>query len=269
MARLEGKTAFITGSGSGIGRAAALLFARDGAAIAVAEISEAAGTETVELIRAAGGTADFLHVDVTDEDSVSEAIRQTVARRGRLDILYNNAGGSSDADGTVTEVSVAEFWRTMRVEVFGTFFVCRFGIPELIKAGGGAIINTSSTTALRGVPRMHAYSTAKGGIISMTRTMAIDYAEYGIRVNAIAPGGIRTARVAKRLAGSAHAAATQGAHLLGIGTAEDAAKVALFLASDEAGYMTGELLVVDGGWCAASPGLQAKPRERPQISEVS
>jgi NAD(P)-dependent dehydrogenase (short-subunit alcohol dehydrogenase family) len=161
----------------------------------------------------------------------------------------------------VTDIAISEFWRTMKVDLFGTFLCCRFGIPELIRAGGGVIINTTSTTALRGVPRIEAYSAAKGGIISLTQAMAIDYAEYGIRVNAIAPGGIRTERTAKRMAASSHAAATQGAHLLGIGTPKDVADTALFLASDESRYITGVVLTVDGGWCAASPGVQAKPRQ--------
>ena len=192
---------------------------------------------------------------------MQHAIAASVSHYGKLDIIYNNAGGSSPNDGTVTDMAIAEFWRTMRVDLFGTFLCCRFGIPELIRAGGGVIINTTSTTALRGVPRIEAYTAAKGGIISLTQAMAIDYAEYGIRVNAIAPGGIRTERTASRIAASGHAAATQGAHVLGIGSPRDVADSALFLASDESRYITGVVLTVDGGWCAASPGVQAKPRQ--------
>jgi NAD(P)-dependent dehydrogenase (short-subunit alcohol dehydrogenase family) len=261
MRDLSGKVAFITGSGAGIGREAAILFAQQGAKVIVAEVSAQAGEQTASAIRDAGGEARFLHVDVADESSVEQAIAATVSRYGKLDIIYNNAGGSSPNDGTVTDIAISEFWRTMKVDLFGTFLCCRFGIPELIRAGGGVIINTTSTTALRGVPRIEAYSAAKGGIISLTQAMAIDYAEYGIRVNAIAPGGIRTERTAKRMAASSHAAATQGAHLLGIGTPKDVADTALFLASDESRYITGVVLTVDGGWCAASPGVQAKPRQ--------
>jgi NAD(P)-dependent dehydrogenase (short-subunit alcohol dehydrogenase family) len=263
MRSLLDKVAFITGSGSGIGRDSAILFAEQGAKVVVAEISDAAGEQTAAMIRESGGDAIFLHVDVGDEASVQQAIATTVERYGKLDIIYNNAGGSSPKDGTVTDMDTAEFWRTMRVDLFGTFLCCRFGIPELIKAGGGTIVNTTSTTALRGVPRMEAYTAAKGGIISLTQAMAIDYAEYGIRVNAIAPGGIRTERTARNIASLSHAAATQGAHLLGIGTPKDVADTALFLASEQSRYITGAVLIVDGGWCAASPGVQAKPRYNP------
>jgi len=150
----------------------------------------------------------------------------------------------------------------MQVDLFGTFLCCRYGIPELIRTGGGVIVNTTSTTALRGVPHVEAYSAAKGGVISLSQAMAIDYADDGIRVNAIAAGGIRTERTAKRIAASPHAAATQGAHLLGVGHPRDVANAALFLACDESRYITGVVLTVDGGWCAASPGVTARPRQK-------
>jgi NAD(P)-dependent dehydrogenase (short-subunit alcohol dehydrogenase family) len=260
MQKLAGKTAFITGSGAGIGREAALLFAQEGANIIVAEFAEATGQATAALIREAGGQAHFVQTDVTDEHSVAQAIAETVKTYGRLDILYNNAGGSAASDGTVTEMSIEAFWRPIKVDLFGTFLCCRFAIPELIRAGGGAIVNSSSTTALRGVPGVEAYSSAKGGVISLTQAMAIDYAHYGIRVNALAAGGIRTERTAQRIAASPHAAATQGAHLLGIGQPRDAASAALFLSCEDSRYITGIVLTVDGGWCAASPGVTAKPR---------
>jgi len=269
MQKLIGKTAFITGSGAGIGREAALLFAQEGANVIVAELSEAAGQATVSLVQAAGGQAHFIQTDVTDEQSVAQAIAQTIKIYGRLDVLYNNAGGSAASDGTVTQIAIEAFWRPLRVDLFGTFLCCRFAIPELIRAGGGAIVNSSSTTALRGVPGVEAYSAAKGAVISLTQAMAIDYAEYGIRVNALAAGGIRTERTAQRIAASPHAAATQGAHLLGIGHPRDAANAALFLACDDSSYITGTLITVDGGWCAASPGIQAKPRAQLKNQEPS
>ena len=152
MQKLIGKTAFITGSGAGIGREAALLFAQEGANVIVAELSEAAGQATVSLVQAAGGQAHFIQTDVTDEQSVAQAIAQTIKIYGRLDVLYNNAGGSAASDGTVTQIAIEAFCRPLRVDLFGTFLCCRFAIPELIRAGGGAIVNSSSTTALRGVP---------------------------------------------------------------------------------------------------------------------
>jgi NAD(P)-dependent dehydrogenase (short-subunit alcohol dehydrogenase family) len=261
MNRLAGKVAFITGAGAGIGREAAVLFASQGARVMVAERSAATGEETVAQVRAAGGEASFVQTDVADEASVAAAIAATVAAFGRLDVLYNNAGGSSPDDGTVTDIDIAAFWRPMQVDLFGTFLCCRHGIPELIRAGGGAIVNTTSTTALRGVPHVEAYSAAKGGVIALTQSMAIDYAGDGIRVNAIAAGGIRTERTAARIAASPHAAATQGAHLLGIGHPRDVANAALFLACEESRYITGIVLTVDGGWCAASPGVQARPKQ--------
>ena len=260
MQKLAGKTAFITGAGAGIGREAAVLFAQEGANVVVAELSDSAGHATVARIREGGGQAHFIKTDVTDEHNVAAAIAETVKTYGRLDVLYNNAGGSRPTDGTVTDIAIEAFWVPIKVDLFGTFLCCRFAIPELIRAGGGAIVNSSSTTALRGVPGVEAYSAAKGGIISLTQAMAIDYAEYGIRVNALAAGGIRTERTAQRIAASPHAAATQGAHLLGIGQPRDAATAALFLACEDSRYITGIVLTVDGGWCAASPGLQAKPR---------
>jgi NAD(P)-dependent dehydrogenase (short-subunit alcohol dehydrogenase family) len=261
MKRLAGKVAFITGAGAGIGREAALLFASEGARVMVVEQNAAAGEETVAQLREAGCEARFVQTDVADETSVRRAIAATVEAYGQLNILYNNAGGSLADDGTVTEIGIAAFWRPMQVDLFGTFLCCRYGIPELIRAGGGVIVNTTSTTALRGVPHVEAYSAAKGGVIALTQAMAIDYAGDGIRVNAIAAGGIRTERTAKRIAASPHAAATQGAHLLGIGHPRDVANAALFLAGEESRYITGIVLTVDGGWCAASPGIQARPRQ--------
>jgi len=265
MNRLADKVAFITGAGAGIGREAALLFAAEGARVMVAERNVSAGEDTVARIRQEGGEARFVQTDVSDDASVAAAIAATVAAFGQLNVLYNNAGGSSADDGTVTDIGIEAFWRPMKIDLFGTFLCCRHGIPQLIKAGGGVVVNTTSTTALRGVPHVEAYSAAKGGVIALTQSMAIDYAGDGIRVNAIAAGGIRTERTAARIAASPHAAATQGAHLLGIGHPRDVANAALFLACEESRYITGIVLTVDGGWCAASPGVTARPRQEKGI----
>jgi len=251
MSRLEGKVAFISGSGSGIGRAGAILFAREGARVIVADISREGGEGTVSRIRDSGGDANYVHTDVTDPDSVERAIASTIATYGKLNVLYNDAGGSTAADGPVTEVSLDEFWRVIRVDLYGTFLCCKYAIPEMIKAGGGAVINTTSYVALAGNRDRDAYTAAKGGVLAMTRSMAINYARYKIRVNAIAPGAILTERVRKFIANDTRMAAMDEHHLLGMGEPEDIAYMAVFLASDEARIITGAIFPVDSGWSAS------------------
>jgi len=250
MGRLEHKVAFITGSGSGIGRAGAIRFSREGAKVVVADISHEGGERTVAMARDLGGDATFVHTDVTAPESVERAIAATVAAYGKLDILYNDAGGSTAQDGPVTTVSIDEFWRTIRVDLYGTFLCCKYGIPELIKAGGGAIINTTSYVALAGIKGRDAYTAAKGGVLAMTRSMAANYAKHKIRVNAIAPGAILTERVRKFIEADPNVAKMAGNHLLGMGEPEDIANMALFLASDEARIITGAIFPVDSGWSA-------------------
>lgn len=251
MGRLEDKVAFITGSGSGIGRAAAIRFSREGAKVVVADISREGGERTVALARDLGGDVTFVHTDVTSPESVKRAIAATVSTYGKLNILYNDAGGSTAQDGPVTKVSIEEFWRTINVDLYGTFLCCKYGIPELIKAGGGAIISMTSVVALTGTKGRDAYTAAKGGVLAMTRSMAANYAKHKIRVNAIAPGAILTERVRKLLAevppGGANLADN---HLLGMGEPDDIANMALFLASDEARIITGAIFPVDSGWSA-------------------
>jgi NAD(P)-dependent dehydrogenase (short-subunit alcohol dehydrogenase family) len=250
MGRLDGKVAFITGSGSGIGRAGAIRFAKEGAKVAVAEISREGGEETVALVRQAGGDARLFLTDVTDADSVERAIAATVEAFGKINVLYNNAGGSTAQDGPATKVSLDEFWRTIKVDLFGTFVTCKHGIPELIKAGGGAVINTTSYVALAGIKGRDAYTAAKGGVLALTRSLAANYAKYNIRVNAIAPGAILTERVKKFLAADPRLANMDEHHMLGMGVPDDIASMALFLASDEARIVTGAIYPVDSGWSA-------------------
>jgi NAD(P)-dependent dehydrogenase (short-subunit alcohol dehydrogenase family) len=250
MGRLDGKVAFITGSGSGIGRAGASLFAREGAKVVVADISREGGERTVALIRDLGGDSTFIHTDVTDPPSVAGAIAQTVAAYGKLNVLYNDAGGSTAEDGAVTDVSIEEFWRTIRVDLYGTFLCCKYGIPELIKAGGGSVINTTSYVALAGIKGRDAYTAAKGGVLSITRSMAANYGKHKVRVNAIAPGATLTDRVRKFLENDPRLAKMESNHLLGMGEPEDVARMALFLASDESRIITGAVFPVDSGWSA-------------------
>lgn len=175
--RLQGQVAFITGAGGGIGACAAELFAREGARVAVAELDEAAGVRVAGRIRSAGGEAFAVRTDVTNAESVENAIKATAAAFGKLDILYNNVGGTSPRDGPVTEVPLEVFWSAINRDLFGSFLVCRFGIPELTKAGGGSVINTASLVAMMGKPRpaTDCYVAAKGPIVALTRSMAVQY----------------------------------------------------------------------------------------------
>jgi NAD(P)-dependent dehydrogenase (short-subunit alcohol dehydrogenase family) len=168
MPRLAGKVAFITGAGNGIGRATAILFASEGAKVAIAEIDTRAGEETAHL---AGNEAIAIRADVTDPDSLQAAIRATVNKFGRLDVLHNNAGGSTARDDTAVNAPLDEFWRAIKLDLYGTFLGCRFAIPELIKAGGGSVINMSSNVALMGVAGRDCYTAAKGGIAAITRSL--------------------------------------------------------------------------------------------------
>jgi NAD(P)-dependent dehydrogenase (short-subunit alcohol dehydrogenase family) len=247
MARLDGRVAIITGAGSGIGRAAAELFAAEGASVAIAELAAELGEETVRLVRAAGGVAELFQTDVTDEASVDAMVGAVIARFGKLDILYNNAGGSRGHDGPVTEVVLDEFWRAIRLDLYGTWLCSRRGIPEIIKAGGGSVINTASNVGLRGFKRLSAYTAAKGGVISLTRAMAVDFAEHSVRVNAIAPSITLTQRLVQRMQTSTTVQRMAERHLVGLGEPIDVAQAALYLASAESRRVTGHVLRVDSG----------------------
>lgn len=244
MPRLAGKIAFITGAGTGIGRATAILFAREGAQVAIADIDAAAGEETAHL---AGNGAIAVHADVTDPDSLQAALRATTDKFGRLDVLHNNAGGSTAQDDTAVNAPLDEFWRAIKLDLYGTFLGCRFGIPELIKAGGGSVINMSSNVALMGVPGRDCYTAAKGGIAAITRSLAVAYAPQKVRVNAIAPSATMTERVRRLVAGNRALTKLANSHLLGLIEPEDIAGMALYLASDESRMVTGQVLPVDSG----------------------
>ncbi len=244
MARLAGKVALITGAGTGIGRATALLFAREGAKVVVAEINATAGEETAHL---AGNGAIAIRTDVTDEASVQAAVQASVAQFGALHVLHNNAGGSTPEDGTAVDAPIAEFWRVIKLDLFGTFLGCRFGIPAIIASGGGAVINMSSNVALMGIAGRDCYTAAKGGVAAITRSLAVEFAAQKVRVNAIAPSATMTDRVRRLVAGNAALDKLANAHLLGLIEPTDIADMALFLASDAARMVTGQVYPVDSG----------------------
>ena len=244
MTRLAGKVAFITGAASGIGRATAVLFAREGAQVVVADIAAESGEETAQL---AGHGATFVHTDVTNEASVQAAIRTTMATFGRLDVLHNNAGGSTPHDNTVVDAPIEEFWRVITLDLFGTFLGCRYGIPAMIESGGGSVINMTSNLALMGIAGRDCYTAAKGGVAALTRSLAVEFAPQRVRVNAIAPSATMTDRVQKLMAGNPAIDRLAQSHLLGLIQPEDIANAALYLASEESRMVTGQILPVDSG----------------------
>ncbi len=245
MNRLAGKVSFITGGANGIGRCAAALFAQEGSAVVIADIAREAGEEIEREIRAAGGQCMFIETDVTEEESVRQALSAAVKAFGRINVLYNNAGASTRADGPVTMAPADEFWRAIKLNLFGTWLCCRHGIPELVKAGGGSVINTTSVAALIGLRNVDAYTASKGGLVALTRSMAAEFAPDKVRVNAIAPTATMTPRVVDLRKG--RTVGSENRNLLGEAQPIDVAMAALYLASDESCRTTGHILAVDSG----------------------
>lgn len=245
--RLLGKIAVVTGASGGIGEVTARVFAREGAHTILAARSADKCEAIVSEIVAAGGEASFLQTDVTEPDSVAATFEAVGQRHGRLDVLFNNAGGSSSADGPLTVAPLEEFWRAIKLDLFGTWLCSRAAIPLMQQSGGGSIVNSASIVAEMGIPNRDAYTASKGGIISLTRSMAVEFAKDNIRVNAVIPGAVGTPRVLGFFEREPHLKKQWDAYLLGIADPIDVANAVLFLASDESRRTTGQKLPVDSG----------------------
>jgi len=253
VARLDGKVALITGAASGIGKIAATLFAGEGARVVLADVMDDVGGSAAEEITAAGGEAVYVHTDVSESGDVEAAVQTAMDRFGSLTILYNNAGIFPADDGSVTDTSEETWDLVMNVNLKGVFLGCRHGIPAMPRSGGGSIVNVASFVALMGAaaPQI-AYTASKGGVLSMTREIAVEFARQGIRANALCPGPIETPLLAELLADPARRERRLVHIPVGrFGRADEIARAALFLASDESSFITGATFVVDGGITAA------------------
>jgi NAD(P)-dependent dehydrogenase (short-subunit alcohol dehydrogenase family) len=253
MGRLDGNVALITGGASGMGKVASHLFAREGAKVVLTDVADEEGRAVAAAIRDGGAEAAYVHADVSRASDAEEMVRFAVDTFGGLSVLYNNAGVFPERDGSVTETPEEVWDLTIDINLKGVYLGCRYGIPAMIESGGGAIVNVASFVALMGAatPQI-AYTASKGGVLSMTREIAVEFARQGVRANALCPGPIETPLLQELLADPARRQRRLVHIPMGrFGQAEELAKAALFLASDESSYMTGAALVVDGGITAA------------------
>lgn len=251
--RLRGKQCIITGAGSGIGQAAAVLFAREGARVAAADLDLGAARRTVEEIQAGGGEGLPVQVDVSAADQIQRMMQEVLDAYGRIDVLVNNAGYGFA--GTVEETTEEAWDGIVAVNLKGVYLGCKYVVPIMRRQGGGVILNTASVVATVGIANRAAYCATKGGVAALTRAMAVDHAKDGIRINAIGPGTVETPYFTDIFAESDDPGALrkylEGRQIVNrLGRPEEIAQAMLFLASDESSFVTGSLMLVDGGMSA-------------------
>ena len=248
MGLLEGKVALVTGGGSGIGRVTCQILARDGAAVAVADWNEEAARETAALVEAEGFEAIAIHADVSDEESVRAMVAATVDRFGALHCASNNAALGAGFHPT-HELDRARWDRCLSVSLTGVWLSCKYEIPAMLEAGGGSIVNIASVSGIKGQVTQAAYAASKGGVIALTKTIAGEYAQQGIRANGIAPGGIETPGMATYLEANPDLREkTASVHAMRrFGRPEEIADAVAYLCSDRSSFVTGQILGVEGG----------------------
>jgi len=246
MGLLDNKVAIVTGGSSGIGRAAARIMAREGARVVIADIAQEGGEETAALIRRQNGEAVFIRADVGEVAEVEALIRQTVGLYGKLDCALNNAGISGEVAATA-DCTVENWERVLRVNLFGIWYCMKYEIPEMLKMGKGAIVNTSSISGLHGVRNQGAYSASKHGVIGLTKTAALEYGKMGIRVNALCPGWTTSGMTQRKEVHHTDPAFLSNYAVGRAGSPEEVAEAAVWLCSDRASFVNGHTLIVDGG----------------------
>lgn len=250
MSLFDGKVAIVTGGGSGIGQAACHLYAREGAKVVVSDIDEKGGNETCQAIQEMNGEAAFIRADVSNPTECQALVDQTLEKFGRLDIAFNNAGIGGEANLT-GEYSIEGWQKVIEINLSGVFYCMRYEIPAMLKTGGGAIVNMASILGQVGISQSPAYVAAKHGVVGLTRTAAVEYAQEGLRINSVGPAFISTPLISALEQNEKARAHLISLHPIGrLGRSEEVAELVIWLSSDKASYITGAYYAVDGGYLA-------------------